>query len=103
MEDINDAPTIDVDLEQCWIPSSTKPPARQSVILSTKEWTGEGCYWETTKHHVIWKGYRWNATYWDDEVVAWKPLPNPYRGENDGLCDVKVTQQLADLYQIHEE
>lgn len=55
------------------------PQARRSVILSTKDWTGEGCYWETTEHHVIWKGYRWNATYWDDEVVAWKPLPNPIK------------------------
>lgn len=24
-------------------------------------------------------------------------------GGDDELCDVKVTQQLADLYQIHEE
>lgn len=64
-----------------WIPASEKLPSeRQSVILSTKEWTGEGCYWETTKHHVIWKGYKWNATYWDDEVIAWMPLPMPYRG-----------------------
>ena len=68
-----------------WIPVSERlPKARESVILSTKEWTGEGCYWETTKHHVIWKGYRWNATYWDDEVIAWMPLPKPYKEEQDG-------------------
>lgn len=65
-----------------WIPCSERlPEARESVILSTKEWTGEGCYWETTKYHVIWKGYRWNATYWDDEVIAWMPLPPVYQGE----------------------
>ena len=65
-----------------WIPVSDRlPKARESVILSTKEWTGEGCYWETTKHHVIWKGYGWNATYWDDEVIAWMPLPPVYQGE----------------------
>jgi len=65
-----------------WIPVSERlPNARQSVILSTKEWTGEGCYWETTEHHVIWKGYRWNATYWDDEVIAWMPLPESWKGE----------------------
>ena len=68
--------------EPHWIPVSERlPSVRQSVILSTKEWTGEGCYWETTEHHVIWKGYRWNATYWDDEVIAWMPLPEPYRAE----------------------
>lgn len=64
-----------------WIPCSERlPKARESVLLSTKEWTGEGCYWETTKNHVIWKGYRWNAIYWDDEVIAWMPLPKPYKG-----------------------
>lgn len=67
-----------------WIPCSERLPiARQSVILSTKEWTGEGCYWETTEHHVIWKGYRWNATYWDNEVFAWMPLPKPYREDGE--------------------
>lgn len=66
--------------EPRWIPCSERlPEARRSVILSTKNWTGEGCYWETTAHHVIWKGYRWNATYWDDEVIAWMPLPEPYK------------------------
>lgn len=73
-------PTIERNGEG-WIACSERlPEARQSVILSTKEWTGEGCYWETTEHHVIWKGYRWNATYWDDEVVAWMSLPQPYKG-----------------------
>lgn len=67
-----------------WIPVSERlPEARRSVILSTKDWSGEGCYWETTVHHVIWKGYRWNATYWDDEVIAWMPLPEAWRGEED--------------------
>lgn len=67
---------------QQWTPcSENMPQARRSVILSTKDWSGEGCYWETTKHHVIWKGYKWNATYWDDEVIAWMPLPEPYKGE----------------------
>lgn len=77
-------PTIYSSPAQQWIPCSERlPKARESVILSTKEWTGEGCYWETTKHHVIWKGYRWNATYWDDEVIAWMPLPKPYKEEQD--------------------
>ena len=65
---------------ETWIPTSEQlPQSRQSVIISTKEWTGEGCYLETTEHHVIWKGYRWNATYWDDEVTAWMPLPKAYK------------------------
>jgi hypothetical protein len=77
---IDEQPTIEP--EQRWIPCSERlPEARQSVILATENWTGEGCYWETTEYHVIWKGYRWKATYWDDEVIAWMPLPEPYREE----------------------
>ena len=61
------------------------PKPRESVLLAVNskygDWVGEGCYWETTEHHVIWKGYRWNATYWDDEIIAWMPLPQPYREE----------------------
>ena len=80
LELIGKQPTIEP--RPRWIPVSERlPTARQSVILSTKDWTGEGCYWETTEHHVIWKGYRWNATYWDDEVIAWCPLPEPYKEE----------------------
>ena len=79
---INRLPAADVVEAVRWIPCSDRlPEARRSVILSTKNWTGEGCYWETTAHHVIWKGYRWNATYLDDEVIAWVPLPEPYKGE----------------------
>ena len=48
---------------QQWIPCSKRlPNIRESVILTTKGWTGEGCYWATTDYHVIWKGYRWSAT-----------------------------------------
>ena len=72
---------------QQWIPCSERlPRARESVLLAVNykygNWVGEGCYWETTDNHIIWKGYRWNATYWDDEIIAWMPLPEPYkRGE----------------------
>ena len=68
-----------------WIPVTERlPKPRESVIISVNgkygDWIGEGCYWETTENHVIWKGYRWNATYWDDEIIAWMPLPEPYKG-----------------------
>jgi hypothetical protein len=69
---------------QQWIPVTERlPEKRKSVLISTNNgFTGEGCYWET-REHVIWKGYRWDATYWDEEVVAWMPLPEPYRGDAD--------------------
>jgi len=71
-----------------WIPCEERlPKPRESVLLAVNnkygDWVGEGCYWETTANHVIWKGYRWNATYWDDEIIAWMPLPKPY-GEREG-------------------
>ena len=82
LQAIQEQPTIEPGPQ--WIPVSERlPTARQSVILSTKDYTGEGCYWETTEYHVIWKGYRWNATYWDDEVVAWMPLPEPYKEDGE--------------------
>ena len=71
-----------------WIPVTERlPKPRESVIISVNgkygDWIGEGCYWETTENHVIWKGYRWNATYWDDEIIAWMPLPEPYKGATE--------------------
>ena len=71
-----------------WIPVSERlPRARESVLLAVNHkygnWVGEGCYWETTDNHIIWKGYRWNATYWDDEIIAWMPLPKPYREDGE--------------------
>ena len=65
-----------------WIPVSERlPTKRRSVLITTSEdFVGEACYWATTENHVIWKGYRWETTYWDDEVVAWMPLPTPYKG-----------------------
>ena len=77
-----------VDRQQEWIPCSERlPRARESVLLAVNhkygDWVGEGCYWETTDNHTIWKGYRWNATYWDDEIIAWMPLPEPWKGADD--------------------
>jgi hypothetical protein len=76
------------DRPQEWIPcSETLPRARESVLIAVNhkygDWVGEGCYWETTENHIIWKGYRWNATYWDDEIIAWMPLPQPWKGADD--------------------
>ena len=81
-EDIDEMTTV----EPHWIPVTERlPKPRESVIISVNgkygDWIGEGCYWETTENHVIWKGYRWNATYWDDEIIAWMPLPAPWKGE----------------------
>lgn len=62
-----------------WIKTSDRlPPPKQSVIISTKDWTGEGEYWGHNGYHHIWYQYRWNATYWDDEVIAWMHLPKSY-------------------------
>jgi len=100
VDDICDLEEIDEILEsvptadrpQEWIPCSERlPEARESVLLAVNhkygDWVGEGCYWETTDNHIIWKGYRWNATYWDDEIIAWMPLPKPWRGESDDRQD----------------
>lgn len=67
---------------QTWIPCTERlPESKKSVFISTKDWTGEGCYYGTIENHVMWKGYRWGAIYWDDEVTAWMPLPEVYKEE----------------------
>ena len=75
--EINALPSAEAE----WIPVSERLPVkRRSVLITTSEdFVGEACYWATTKNHVIWKGYRWEATYWDDDVIAWQPLPTPYK------------------------
>ena len=77
--EINALPSADAE----WIPvSESLPVKRRSVLITTiEDIVGEACYWATTENHVVWKGYRWEATYCDDEVIAWMPLPTPYKGE----------------------
>lgn len=77
--------TPPIESEPKWIPCSERlPRAREMVIVSVRDETGDTSY-DYTSHG-------WMTTdkeYWivDDEinnyVIAWIPLPEPYREEGD--------------------
>lgn len=74
------------DRPQGWIPCSERLPKIGEVVLVTWEW---GCKkYITIAYMVTIRG----VTYWDSKlqhefeplnVLAWMPLPKPWRGAND--------------------
>ena len=69
--------------EQHWIPCSDRlPNSRETVIVSIRDETGDTRY-DYTAHGWL----TTDKEYWivDDEinnyVIAWMPLPEPYKGE----------------------
>lgn len=67
---------------QQWIPCSERLPEgdHHVVLICRKNGSvGEGCY-----HGIIgeWSQFRWNINGIKD-VVAWMPLPKPYKEESD--------------------
>lgn len=67
--------------EQRWIPCSERlPEIGQSVLFSVGGvYSAEGCLREDGD----WAQFRWDAIQRKDMVGAWKPLPEPYRGEGE--------------------
>ena len=66
--------------KQRWIPVSERLPegGHNIIFCDSKGNVCEGVY------HAIpgqWVGFRWNAIYHHDDVVAWMPLPDPYKEE----------------------
>lgn len=67
-----------------WVPCEERlPEIGHNILISTiYGYAGEGEYKGFDGYHHKWIQYRWSATFWDDEVIAWMPLPEPYRGES---------------------
>lgn len=65
--------------EPQWIPVSERlPKVAHSVLFSRRSMdTSEGCLQADGK----WWQYRWNEILNADQVIAWMPLPEPYRAE----------------------
>ena len=64
-----------------WIPCERElPEVGRSVLISVGGmYTAEGCLREDGD----WAQFRWDAIQRKDMVGAWKPLPEPYKGEQE--------------------
>ena len=71
--------------EQRWIPCSERLPEgiTQVIIQTNGEAIHEAIYMGKDDYgHYVWKRPD-NEIYWDEEVVAWMPLPTPYQPKED--------------------
>lgn len=67
--------------ESKWIPCSEKMPAEQTDVLVTVKYSGfMGMHgtWIKTGHL---EHYGWDGDCCGGTVIAWMPLPKPYKGE----------------------
>lgn len=80
IENEQDMRVIERNAQQ-WIPCSERlPEIGQSVLLSVGGmYSAEGCLREDGD----WAQFRWNAIQRKDMVGAWRPLPEPYKGEQE--------------------
>lgn len=69
-----------------WIPCEERlPEVHRSILIATSQgYVAEGEYDGMYNDHHKWIQYRWSATLWDGEVIAYMPLPEPYKGDTDG-------------------
>ena len=70
-----------VQPEPHWIPCERELPAvGRSVLISVGGiYTAEGCL----RDDGDWTQFRWDSIQRKDMVGAWKPLPEPYKGEQE--------------------
>ena len=62
--------------EQRWIPCSERlPEFGRNVLISTREYTAEG----VLTRGGIWYQFRWGDVVRDNAVIAWQPLPEPFK------------------------
>ena len=69
--------------ESNWIPCSEKLPENDERVLATTAW-GEVTIAERVYPPIsdtCWFIHDGNTNATIDDVVAWKPMPEPYRGE----------------------
>jgi hypothetical protein len=84
ISDVKHAPTIEP--EPHWIPCSEKPIASGMYIVTLKD--EKGLFTDTAEWNPTFGG-RWQSVFYDDyaigeyrdisNVVAWMPLPEPYK------------------------
>ena len=61
--------------EQRWIPCSERLPEEMGTYMTTIDYGEHGLV--TGQRYYYGRGLKWN----DECVIAWMPLPNPYKAE----------------------
>lgn len=69
-----------------WIPITDKLPGLDKCVLATTSWGTITIAerWKDTKGEENWFVSEGECNAERDDIVAWKPLPEPYKGETDG-------------------
>lgn len=77
-------PTI--QSEPQWIPITQKLPDLDKCVLATTSWGTITIAerWKDTKGEENWFVSEGECNAERDDIVAWKPLPEPYKGEEHG-------------------
>ena len=76
---IENAPTIEP--KQQWIPCSERLPERNQICVVTDE--TRMCAYEYGLHDETYdEETGW--TYLGHKIIAWMPLPDPWKGEDNG-------------------
>lgn len=70
---------IDCFDKYTWIPVSERLPEKEGEVLVTTSWCNVCMAW---CDNGKWRAEYING-YDDDEILAWMPLPEPYRGDAD--------------------
>ncbi len=85
---IDEEPTIEP--EPHWIPCSERLPEDEKRVLCTVQ---SGEHFNIVTCIYIQRTRRWlpEAHGNHDNVLAWMPLPEPYRGEQDGSFDSHIS------------
>lgn len=76
---INDAPTVSAEAVQGWIPCSERLPDVDVEVLATVDWPDVRIMW--LKKDGTWETDEYILA--SDEILAWMPLPTPYKGGED--------------------
>lgn len=65
-----------------WIPVSERLPEKNVWVLVTVEQSGK-CFQEIMRRSNYFEAWTDDIDYYTDEIIAWKPLPEPYKAESE--------------------